>query len=544
MRTPLLIAVALASAPCVAAAVANPAAPSPAGPARVVVLTRTGDTPLGTGPLHGSARVSGSADVDGLFRELGVVAVEPYYPGVLRRPALARLADRLRVLRLAPEADPTRVVRQLAGDPRFEAAGEPAAARLLYTPNDPLYPQQWHLPHVRAPEAWDVIRNPEARRAVVGVIDTGLDRGEPDLAPSLWVNDLEDLNHNGSLDPADLDGIDQDGNGFIDDVVGWDFAGDDHDPEDTHGHGSAVGTCISAATDNGVQGAALGFGVRLMALKAIAAAGMLVDGYVPMLYAADNGAAAVNCSWGVPVYQAYEQAIVDAVWAEDVVIVAAGGDGSQVVYPAGYDHVFTVSATDDTDHRAPFAPYGETVDICAPGVNILTIWNGAPSVVSGTSFAAGMVAGLVGLVRAADPGASAAETVQRIESTAVDIDALNPGYAGQLGAGRIDAYAAVSAAVTGAPTLPPPPGGALRLRCEPNPFTRATDIRFDLPHSGPIDLAVFDVRGRRVAVLERATRAAGSHAVRWSGEDLAAGIYFVRLTAGGRSVVRVVSRVR
>ena len=508
---------------------------------RIVVLTRAEHATLGTGALPG---VTGDARLDQLCRELGIVAIEPYYPGTLRRPGLAELAERLRVLRLAPGIDASRVAAALADDPRIESAEIPVPARLFYQPNDPLYAQQWFLPHVGAPEAWDIVREPATAETIIGVIDTGIDRNDPDLAPSLWVNELEDLNGNGMLDAADLDGVDQDGNGFVDDVVGWDFAGGDPDPQESHAHGSAVSACVSAATDNAIGVAALGFGVRLMTLRAIGDGGALVDGYIPMLYAADNGARVVNCSWGIPVFRAFEQAIVDAVWAEDVVIVAAGGEGEGVVYPSAYNHVFAVSATDANDHRAPFGPYGDSIDICAPGVNIVTIWDGVPVVVSGTSFASGMVAGLAGLVRAADPTRVAADVVSIIESTALDLDALNPAYAGQLGAGRIDAHAAVAASIpTGAPTAAAAPRG-FRLRCEPNPFADETVVRFDLDRASTVDLEVFDVRGRRVASLAQGPREAGSHAVAWVAGAAPSGVYFVRLVREGAGEVRRISLVR
>jgi hypothetical protein len=513
-------------------------------PDRVILLLPEGTAPLGTGPLGGGAPVTGSPALDRLAREVGGTAIEPYYPGVLRRPALARLADRLRVLRLAPGADAAAAAERLAAVPDLAAAEVPQAPRLLYTPDDPLYPQQWFLPHVGAPPAWDVVRDPATRSVAVALVDTGLDLDEPDLAPSLWVNAAEDLDGDGRLSPADLDGIDQDRNGFPDDVVGWDFAGDDPDPQETHAHGSGVGACIGAATDNGLGLSSLGFGLRIMVLRAIGDGGVLVDGYLPMLYAADNGAGVINCSWGVPIAQAYEQAIVDAVGAEDVVIVAAGGEGPQIVYPAGYDGVVGVSATDAADHRASFAPYGPSVDLCAPGVNILTIWDGTPAIVSGTSFASGLVAALVGLVRAADPAASAPDVVEILASTAVDIDALNPGFEGQLGAGRIDAFAAVGAAAVGVPVDAARAGAALRLRCEPNPARDGTTVRYELPRPGPVEIAVFDVGGRRVATIAAGPRGAGPHAERWNAHGLAAGVYLVRTTGGGASAVRSVTLLR
>ncbi len=502
------------------------AIPAAAGD-HLVVMTPIGAPPLGTGVYALRPDVTGLTSLDEVCRASGVVAVERFYPGGLRKPGLARVAARLRVLRLAAGVRAEAVVARFVALPGLAAAEVPRTPRLFYTPNDGAYPSQWHLPHVGAPAAWDVIRGEATRAGVVAVIDTGIDVDHPEFVPNIWINALEDLNHNGRLDAADIDGQDQDGNGFEDDVCGWDFTDHDPFPELDSGHGNAVAACVSEATDNHLLGAGIGFGVRLMPLQGITGGGYLAEGYVPMLYAADNGANVINCSWGIPVHHAYEQAIVDAVWAEDVVIVAAGGEGDQVVYPAGYDHVMAVSATDALDHKAPFGPWGDYIDICAPAVNILTIWDHELTWVSGTSFASGLVAGLAGLVRAAWPAATAAVTVALIEDTAVDLDALNPGYAGQLGAGRIDAAAAV-----GATTAVPSSAPTSSLRCAPNPFNAATVITFALARGTTVELVVYDLRGRRVAVLARGPREAGAQSTTWDATGQPSGTYVVRLDAG------------
>ncbi len=507
---------------------------------RIVVMTPVGAPPLGTGAVVGGAAITGDPALDAVCRASGVVAVEPFYRGALRRPGLVALAARLRVLRLAAGVDAAATVPRFASLACLAAAEVPRVPRLFYTPNDGSYPSQWYLPHVGAPAAWDLIRGAASRAGVVAVIDTGIDIDHAEFVPNLWINELEDLNHNGRLDPADVDGQDQDGNGFRDDVCGWDFTDDDPFPALGHGHGNAVAACVSEATDNLLMGAGLGFGVRLMPLQGITAGGSLAEGYVPMLYAADNGANVINCSWGIPVSHAYEQAIVDAVWAEDVVIVAAGGEGTQVVYPAGYNRVMAVSATDHFDHKAPFGPWGAYIDICAPGQDILTIWDHELTWVSGTSFASGLVAGLAGLVRAASPAATAAATVAVIEDTAVDLDPLNPGYAGLLGAGRIDAAAAVGAVVTAVPAAE----AGFSLTCGPNPFNAAIVITFTLARETVTDLVAHDLRGRRVATLARGSLAAGAHAATWDAAGLPSGSYLVRLAAGGRVVTARVTLVK
>jgi hypothetical protein len=484
---------------------------------------------------------TGFASLDRLCGQLGVVRVDRFYPGNLRRPHLAGIGSRLRLLTLEPGRDARDVARKLGADPHLTSAGLQTQPRLFYTPNDPFYSYQWYLPHIHAPVAWDFIRSPQTRHSVVAIIDTGLQLEHVEIADNLWVNELEDLNQNGRLDPGDINGIDDDNNGFIDDVVGWDFTSDDNDPQEIHPHGTGTGTCVSAVTDNGTLGAAVGFGVRLMAVKAVSNSGQVGDAYISMLYAADNGAQIINCSWGLPVFQEYEQAIVDAIWAEDAVIVAAGGEGDALIYPAAYDHVVAVGATDHFDHKTPFSPYGEYIDICAPGVDILMVWEDDFSYLSGTSFAAGIVSGTLGLFRAQFPDLDNAATVQLMEQTADPIDDLNPGYEGLLGAGRINAFTGVLSALAVDDSVV---DSYLELSCRPNPFNARVQVGFRLAKAGQAEVTVYDTRGRSIAALLGEVQAEGYHEVAWDAGATASGTYFVVLTTQARRVVRKLSLVK
>jgi subtilisin family serine protease len=508
---------------------------------RVVVLSKPDGSLKASEFAPDGLPATGITSLDQLGRQLGVVRVDSYYPGLLRRPELARLASRLRILTLQPGRNALKASRALTADPHLASAGLQILPNLLYTPNDFYYPDQWHLPQIQAPAAWDYIRSPQTRHAVVAIIDTGLQLEHAEIQDNLWVNEPEDLNHNGRLDPEDINGIDDDGNGFIDDVVGWDFAGNDNDPQEIHPHGTGTAACVSAVTDNGTLGAAIGFGVRLMAVKAISDHGQLVDGYISMLYAADNGAQIINCSWGLPFFQEYEQAIIDAVWAEDVVIVAAGGEADALTYPAAYDNVVAVSATDQYDHITPFSPYGDYIDICAPGVNILTVWEDDFTFLSGNSFSTGIVSGTIGLLRAQHPQLDNAATVQLMKQSADPIDELNPGYAGLLGAGRINAFTGVVSAQAMDESAGTSDG---HLVCSPNPFNARTQIGFRLAKQGRVTVVVYDSRGRQVATLIGEVRAEGYHEVSWDAGTIASGTYFLVLTTPDRRLVRKLSLVK
>lgn len=508
---------------------------------RVVVLAQPGTHISVSEFAEDGSPTTGISSLDQLCRQLGVVRVDRFYPGKLRRPHLAEIGSRLRLLTMEPGRDVREVALALSSDRHLVSAELQSIPDLFYTPNDPFYADQWHLPQIHAPEAWDFIRSPETRHSVVAIIDTGLQLEHAEVAENLWVNELEDLNQNGRLDPGDINGIDDDDNGFVDDVVGWDFAGEDNDPQEIHPHGTGTATCISAVTDNGILGAAVGFGVRLMAVKAISDHGQLVDGYVSMLYAADNGAQIINCSWGLPIFHGYEQAIVDAVWAEDVVIVGAGGEGDVLSYPAAYDHVVAVGVTDQFDHKASFSAFGEYIDICAPGVDILLLWGEDFSYLSGTSFSAGIASGTLGLFRAQFPQLDNVAIVQLMERTADPIDDLNPGYEGLLGAGRINAFAGVVSALAVDDAVG---DSNLELNCRPNPFNARVQVGFRLVKAGQVTVAVYDTRGRQVVELLGGIQAAGFHEVAWDAGATASGTYFVVLTTQDRRMVRKLSLVK
>jgi len=502
---------------------------------QVVVVIKPDSPAYQTNSFNQGYAVTGVESIDRLCCELGVIKVEPYYKGILRKPALVNAISRMYIFTLEISRDAQSAADELAKDSDIEIAEIRYIQKLFYTPDDPFVNQQWFLEHTHTLEAWDIVRGDTTRHAVVGVIDTGLDYEHPDLAANIWVNELEDINDNNMLDPGDIDYIDQDSNGVVDDVIGWDFAEEDADPMGSNPHGTGVAGCISEVTDNGLMGAGIGFSARLQCLKAITDGGYLVDGYFPMIYAAENGAQIVNCSWGVPVYSEFEQYVIDAVWLADVLIIAAGGDGEQIVYPAGYNHVMAVSATDENDRRAPFGPYGEYIDICAPGVNLLIPWDDDLSMVSGTSFSAGFVSGLAALLRTWFPDFTNDQIQQLIEDSADPIDHLNPGYEGLLGAGRINCYAGVMTDIDYEPKIPI---DYQILRNYPNPFNSSTKISYELAETGDVTIDIFDILGRKVETLINRPQPAGRYSLTWNTTGLPSGIYFARMQIGDKKQTR------
>lgn len=280
-------------------------------------------------------------------------------------------------------------------------------------PNDPQRADLWGLHNIGqtgrlkdadidALEAWDIQQG--SATVVVGVIDTGIDYTHPDLKDNIWVNAVE---ANGAP------GVDDDGNGFIDDVRGWDFVNEDNDPFDDHGHGTHVAGTSGAVGNNGIGVAGVNWRVKLMPLKFLSSggSGSTADAIEAILYAASFRVPITNNSWGGG---RRSQALQDAIASSGALFVAAAGNrgSSTKMYPAGYDleNIVSVAATDASDQLARFSNFSSTwVDLGAPGVDILsTLPNNRYGVFSGTSMAAPHVAGVAALVLAQFPGTSTA----------------------------------------------------------------------------------------------------------------------------------------
>ena len=365
----------------------------------------------------------------------------------------------------APSSSPCRpptgaaALAELRRDPRVRFAEPDAVYRIDTLPNDPLFGQLWGLNNtgqtvksstgtadadIDAPEAWSTTTGSSS--VVVAVIDSGVDWHHPDLAANIWTNPGE------SCPGCASDGIDNDGNGYVDDVHGWDFVNDDNDPFDDHGHGTHVAGTIGASGSNGVGIAGVNWNVQIMPLKFIGANGQGTadDAVRAILYATRMGAVASNNSWGGEEFsQALEDAIADADAHGSLFVAAAGNSAKNTDttpdYPSGFDlpNVLTVGATDQNDVRAWFSNYGkQSVDLAAPGTNIYSTWPGGIYRFSeGTSMAAPHVTGVAALAKAAFPSASAVGLKALILRT-VD---QNASFAGlSTTGGRLNARAAVT----------------------------------------------------------------------------------------------------
>ncbi len=363
--------------------------------------------------------------------------------------------------------------------------GAPAAA-FARLPDDPLLPEQWHLARVDAPGAWDVTTGTPA--VIVAVLDTGVDVDHPDLRENIWTN------------PGEIagDGLDNDGNGFADDVHGWNFADGNNRPvPDPAGpqtraamtHGTVVAGVIAAVGNNGEGVAGMAWRARIMPVRILdnEGSGFAHHAAVALRYAVRNGARVVNLSFTGPDMPSDLAAAVREAADAGVVIVAALGNASNggddvdaaPTYPACYklldgrDPIIGVAATDRQDAKAPFSNFGAgCADVAAPGADIFSTvlhdpeqeafggWYGGGW--SGTSLAAPVVSGIVALLLSAYPSLTPPQVLDILRLSADPLaDGTGAAAAGQAGVGRVNAARALQIApsfVVAAET--PEPGAA------------------------------------------------------------------------------------
>ena len=291
-----------------------------------------------------------------------------------------------------------------------------ASAARGAAPNDRAFTTQWQLSGDKAMGARSAWTQSTGGDVVVAVLDTGAQLDHPDLAANVWVNAGEIAGN----------GIDDDANGYADDVHGYDFAGKDADPSDDHGHGTAVAGVIGARGNNGTGITGVAWRARLMIVKVLGAngSGSVYDVARGIRYAVANGAKVVNLSMAGPdTAPELEAAIAEAKAAGVLIVAAAGNTGADLdakpAYPASSGDVIGVASTDDTGRLAPGSSFGATtVEIAAPGENIVsTARNGRYETRSGTSQAAAHVTGTLALMAAAAPTATADMLRERLLGT-------------------------------------------------------------------------------------------------------------------------------
>ena len=398
-----------------------------------------------TGPLsiNGLGSTKNYPQLAQLLLKYGVVSIKTPFIA-LKTADWAAVYD----IQLSKTTDDGAFLKAVSALDYIEYAEAVPIMRQQYTPNDPQQANQYSLSKIQAFSAWDTHRG---GNCVIAIVDDAVRMTHEDLANNIWINPNEIPNN----------GIDDDHNGYIDDINGYDVASNDNDPSPSAAasnisftHGTHCAGIAGAVSDNGKGIASIGFNNKIMCVKtALQGNGSLPFAYEGVAYAIAANAKVISMSWGGGGFSQTAQNLYNTAFANGIVCVAAAGnDNTNVVaYPAAYDHVISVAATDQNDTRTVFSNYGSWVDVAAPGLNILSTLAGSDNAygtLSGTSMACPLVAGLAGLIRSRNPNFTPTQVENCIKAFADNINAQNPNYQNQLGTGRINANGAIQCSGT------------------------------------------------------------------------------------------------
>ena len=351
---------------------------------------------------------------------------------------------------VSSQAEYDKLLASLKKDSRFEYAEADMVLTTSMVPDDPYFSssESWGQPFddlygVKVTSSWEAWETATGDGVTVAVVDTGIDNAHLDIANNMWTNTKEIANN----------GIDDDNNGYIDDIWGWDFVNSDNSPVDDNGHGTHVAGTIAATGNNGIGIVGVAPGAKVMAVKGCDKKGngnsVILSNAI--VYAAENGADIINCSFGGLGYsQTLEDAVNKAINLGAVVVVAAGNKNDDVskYSPASIKGAITVAATDISDKKADFSNWGSGIDVAAPGVDILSLGAKAITapvgkvsneytVASGTSMAAPHVSGIAALILSNQRELSNDQIYIALRDSADDI--ISSGFDNYSGYGRVNA---------------------------------------------------------------------------------------------------------
>jgi len=373
-------------------------------------------------------QLNAKSPIAALYAKHNVESLKPIFPFSTGPPQCNSKLQRTYLLRFSPAADLATLKTAFEESELVEVVAynylRPTLADEI-VPDDPKYSEQWSLPLINLPQAWAIEKG--SRDVVIAIIDSGIDYRHDDLANKIWVNPGEIADN----------GLDDDGNGYIDDMHGWDFTdapnlqaeGDfiegDNEPIDESGHGTHVAGIAGAMPNNGIGIAGVAWNCPLMAVRAGLSLGggsrmQDDDSAAAIVYAADNGASIINMSWGSSQHSFVIQDAIDYAHARGVVLIGAAGNSNEAesIFPAGYRKVISVASTTQHQQRYYKSNFGASVDIGAPGNAILsTQINNGYRILTGTSMAAPHVAGVAALMRSKRPNLTHEEVRQILINT-------------------------------------------------------------------------------------------------------------------------------
>jgi PKD repeat protein len=347
----------------------------------------------------------------------------------------------LRTFRLdfATPSDIEEIIEDLGQNNNLEYAERVPYSRIEYVPNDTLYNlpapavnYKWHLDRIQAEQAWNITKGSSAIK--VAIVDNAVWADHPDLHDKIVLQRDTYYNTNNSNPPSTGDPFD------------W-------------SHGTHCSGLVAAESDNTIGVASIGYNTSIIAVKAASNGNPDgIYGYPGIQWAANNGADVISMSWGGTGFSQTEQNTINTIYNMGVVLVGSAGNDnvSSAHYPSAYNHVISVASTNADDVKSDFSNYGNTIDICAPGGYgvpgpqglLSTTYSsgtfGNYDLMAGTSMATPVVSGLCGLILSVNPNLDPDEVEAILKSTVDTIEYINPDYIGKLGAGRINAFKAVS----------------------------------------------------------------------------------------------------
>jgi parallel beta-helix repeat protein len=384
--------------------------------------------------------ITGVQSIDRLNKNFGVISVKKVFK------TNTNFLQKIYKFTVPINSDILAIVKEYKNNPLVEYAEPNYIYHTTATPNDSSFSSQWPHQNMQSELAWNITQGNES--VIIAIIDTGVDWDHPDLADNMW-NNTDEVE----------DGNDTDANGYIDDIRGWDFVDTtnpgctdtdcttrDNNPMDFNKHGTHCSGIAAAVTNNSIGIAGTCWNCKIMAVRAgydCSPYGCLDndDSAAAIEYAADNNASIISMSWGGYSSSSLIQDAINYAYTRGVVLVAAAGNDNtdSKLYPAAYDKVIAISATDSGDQKASFSNYGSWVDVSAPGVSIYsTVWNDTYASYQGTSMAAPFVAGLAGLILSKNSSFNQEEIKTILHSTTDNVSSSQ-----YIGIGRINAYKAI-----------------------------------------------------------------------------------------------------
>ncbi|HNW24096.1 MAG TPA: S8 family serine peptidase [Candidatus Cloacimonas sp.] len=410
--------------------------------------------------LQKSHNRTGIASIDEKLQKLQVSSINSKF---LISPQKREECELSLIFEVHSSYPPQAVVNLLSSDPFVQYAEVIYPDKAFVFPDDEYYEDSYYFTSLEAEAAWDIHQGENGTSPVIiAIVDTGCRWTHPDLAENIWQNLGEDANHNGYtiynngstwvMDSGDENGIDDDENGKIDDLIGWDFmltssGGESNNPYESSGHGTTVSGIASARTNNTIGVSSLAWNLTLMPVScSYQGSSSIYNGYQGIIYAAENGADIINCSWGGTTYsQAYQDVINYAYSLGSVIVAAAGNNNNTIpVYPAAYKNVLAVAALQNDGIKSSVSSYGSYVDVGAPTGSIGTVTaSGYTTVSNATSYASPIASSLAGLIKSYITNISQNDLLNRIKGSCDDVDAANSGKENLLGEGKLNAQRAL-----------------------------------------------------------------------------------------------------